>query len=54
MLTTNLDKDYYRRKGIFFIMHPAQPSEAKLGGVHSILGLPHDWHIYGPEKGIHF
>ena len=28
-----------------FIMHPAQASEARLGGVHSIFGLPHDLHI---------
>ena len=37
-----------------FIMHPAQPSIARLGGVHSIFGLPHDWDILGTEKGIQF
>ena len=28
-----------------FIMHPTQPSEARLGGVHSIFGLLYDLHI---------
>ena len=33
-----------------FIVHPAQPGEEMLCGVHSIFGLPHDLHIQGPEK----
>ena len=32
------------------IMNPAQPSKARLRGVHSIFVLPHDLHITGTKK----
>ena len=40
----------------WLIMHPARPGtavggeRARPGGGHSILGLPQDLHILGPEK----
>ena len=39
MVSTVLNSPFFREmkdKLFFFIMHPAQPSEARLGGVHFI------------------
>ena len=55
LLQATAVRGYHAFKEKQVIMHPARPKavdseRARPGGGHSILGLPQDLHILGPEK----